>query len=281
MKRIVKMTMILVTVAAVALAMLGTALAQGSGVPTQEVHGVITAIVIPAATSTPPTVTIKPDKGADVTVKVVAKTMITKAGIGKATLGDLAVDDRATATYDKDTFEASKISVSQPLAKHHGYTGTIKSLTATSLVLTPKKGSDIPITLNVQTKYHVPGVKDASLGNFKAGDKVAVLAVDLKTGLTALHVNLIPSKPAHVQRVGTINACVPSNCASPLTSITVKDKKGDLSTFEVTSDTKIQFKQGATAVTPGDQYRATVVARRNPATDQYTATQILVFGPKS
>lgn len=62
-------------------------------------------------------------------------------------------------------------------------------------------------------------------------------------------------------------------------SITIRDKKDDLFTFVVTSDTKIEFKHGATEVTQG--YRATVVARRDPAIAQYTATEILVFGSKS
>ncbi|MFH1140618.1 MAG: DUF5666 domain-containing protein [Chloroflexota bacterium] len=279
MKRIVKTALILATVTAIAIATIGTALADGPGQARAEVKGVIAAIN-EATTSTPPTVNIQPKEGPAVTVKVVASTLITKAGLGKATLGDLAVDDRAEATYNKDTLEASKISVSHPVAKHRGYEGTIKSLTATSFVLTPKKGGDVTINVNAQTRYKVPGLKDASLGNFKKGDRVSVLAVELNSGLMALNVNLIPGKPVHVQRVGTIVTYTAAT-DTPITlgSITIKDKKEATSTFVVTTDTKIKFKQGATAVTPG--YRATVVARRDPATDQYTARDILVFGPKA
>ena len=61
-------------------------------------------------------------------------------------------------------------------------------------------------------------------------------------------------------------------------SITIRDKKDDLFTFVVTSDIKTNFKHGATEVTQG--YRATVVARRDPATAQFTAKEILVYGPK-
>ncbi len=243
----------------------------------------LSAIDNAPATSTPLTVTIQPAVGPPVTVKVVAKTVITKAGLGKVTFDDLAIDDRAMATYDPDSMEASKISVSHPVAKHHGYEGTIKSivspaLTSTSFVLTPKKGGDITINVNAQTKYKVPGLKDATLSNFKVGDRVSVLVVELNSGLMALKVHLIPGKPIHVQRVGTIEAYVVPTATSTPGSITIRDKKGDLSTFVVTSDTKIKFKHGATEVTQG--YRATVVARRDPATDQFTAKEILVFGPK-
>lgn len=203
-------------------------------------------------------------------------TIITKAGIGKATLDDLAINDRAVATYNKDTLVASKLSVSQPLAKHHSFVGTIKSKAADSFVVTTKKQGDVTIKVNSETKDKVPGVKNATLANFKGGDKVAVLAVEVTAGNIvenmALHVNLIPGKPTYIHRVGTIEAYQAG------TSITLKDKKGESSTFIITSDTKISFKKGATEVKVGD--RATVSARRDPATDQFTVKAILVFGSK-
>ena len=158
--------------------------------------------------------------GLAVTVKVVATTVITKAGLGKVTLDDLAIDDRATATYDPDSMEASEISVSHPVVKHHGYEGIIKSiaspgLTLTSFVLAPKKGGDITINVNAQTKYKVPWLEEASLSNFKTGDRVVVLAVDLKGGLTALYVHLILSKPIHVHRVGSIETYQAASPGNP------------------------------------------------------------------
>jgi hypothetical protein len=243
-----------------------------------EVKGVISAI---DKVASPPTVSITPTPkdGSPipaVTLKVDASTIITKAGIGKATLDDLAINDRAVATYNQDTMVASKLSVSRPLAKHHSFVGTIKSKAADSFVVTTKKG-DVTIKVNSDTKYKVPGVKDATFANFKVTDKVAVLAVEVTTGSVvdnlALHVNLIPGKPTHVHRVGTIEAYQAN------TSITLKDKKGESSTFIITSDTKISFKKGATEP-PKVGDRATVIARRDPATDQFTAKAILVFGPK-
>ncbi|MBI2854870.1 MAG: hypothetical protein HYX87_08140 [Chloroflexi bacterium] len=267
MKHIFRTVLILTLVAVTAIA--GTSVALAAG-PAQElqIKGTISDI---ANAATPPTVTITPKEGAAVTVKIDDKTKITKAGVGQATVADLAKGDRATAEYDKDTLVASRIQASKPISKHHAYTGTIKSTSATGLVITTKKG-EVTIDVNAQTRYKVPGLKDATLANFKTGNKVAVLAVESGTASLALHVILIPGKPTSVQRVGTIEAYEAGK------SITIKDKKGDTSTFVVNADTKISFKKGATEVKVGA--RATVTAKRDPATDQFTAKNMLVFGTK-
>ncbi|MBI4297778.1 MAG: hypothetical protein HY676_04535 [Chloroflexi bacterium] len=259
--------LMLALVAVFALVSVGAALAQ-TPAPNLEVKGAISAI---DKTVTPPTVTITPKEGSPVTLKIVASTIIIKAGLGKASLDDLAVNDRAVATYNQTSMEASRLAVSQPIAKHHTFVGTIKSKASASFVVTTKQG-DATVNVNAQTKYNVPGVKNATLANFKEGDKVAVLAVETSSGNLVLHVVLIPGKPTFIHRVGTVDAYVAG------TSITLKDKKGELSTFIVTADTKIVLKRGATAVSIGEQ--AIVVARRNPATDQFTAMSILVFGAK-
>lgn len=250
------------------LAFAGTGVALADA-PKTELKGVITAI---DKTATPlPTVTVKPAEGGSaVIVKVDSSTAITKSGIGKATINDLAINDRVEVSYSTDTMIASRITASPPLSKHHAYEGTIKSKGTDSFVLTNGKKPDVPITVNSQTKYHVPGVDNPTFADFSVGDKVAVLGVESSGGIVALHVNLIPSKPLHIQRVGMIDAYTAG------TSISLKDKKGDVSTFTITTDTKIVLKKGATAVTVGE--RATVVARRVPSSDTYTATAIVVFG---
>lgn len=284
MKRTIKTAFAVTAAGLFALTSLGTALAEGTPTPTPatvtpsptataiaELHiaGAVSAI---AAAATPPTVTIHPKEGADVTVKIVSTTVITKAGTGKAALADIAVGDRANASYSKDTLEASKLTLTLPLTKHRTYEGTIKSLAANSFVMTTKKHGDATILVNADTKYKVPGVKDATLASLHTGGRVAVLAVETKDGNVALHVNAIPAKPAHVQRVGIVDSYVAGK------SITLKDKKGDASTFAIDANTKIMLKRGATAVTAGE--RVTVIARRDPSTDQFTARQILVLGQK-
>ncbi len=239
------------------------------------VKGIIAAIDKAAA---PPTVTVHPQEGPDVKVNILSTTVITKAGLGKTTLDELAVNDRIVAAYEKVSLNATKLSVTAPLAKHHAFDGTLKSKTATSIVLTTKKQGDVTVNVNSETKYKVPGVKDATLDNIKVGDRITVLAVEAKAGNLALHINLIPGKPVRMNRVGVVDKCDPATCASPLTSITLKDKKGNTSTFVVNADTKIMLKRGATALAVGAQ--AAVVARRDPGTGQFTARQILVLGSK-
>ncbi len=275
-KRIRTVLLAVGLVAILALASVGGALAQG-GPPTStpgahpaelKVQGTITALNTTAAT---PTVTITPKEGLPVTLKVVASTKITKAGVGaKASLNNIAIGDRVSAAYSGDSLEASRLNVSAPVGKHHGYKGTIKSITPTGFTVTTKKDSDVAFTINEDTKYKVPGVKDATLANFKLGDQVAVGAVEVSGANAALHVNLIPAKPASVHRVGTVTSYVAGS------SIVVKDKKDATSTFVVNAETKIELKKGATGVTVGS--RVTVVAKRDPATDQFTAKAILVFG---
>jgi hypothetical protein len=271
MRHLLRVILPLAIVAALISVGVGTVMAQTPS-PQLEVKGIISAI---NETATPPTVSITPKEGSPVVLKVDSSTIITKAGIGKATLDDLAVNDRAVATYNKDTMIASKISVSQPLEKYHSFVGIIESKADSSFVVTTKKG-DVNITVNSETKYKVPGVENATLDYFNAGDKVAILAVEVTTGSVvenlALHVNLIPGKPIYIQRVGIIESYEAG------ANITLQDKKGEISTFIVTGDTKIIFKKGATEVKVGE--RATVIARRDPATDQFTATAIVVFGSK-
>lgn len=267
MKRLVRMFLVLSLVAITLVVGAGSVMAAGPSLT--EIKGTISAIDAAAA---PPTVTITPKEGAAVVLNVVETTVITKAGLGKTTLDKLAVGDRATATYDAETLAAGKISASKPLKDYSSFVGTIKSLAADSLVVTTKKNGDVTITVNADTRYKVPGLKEAGLGAFQVGDKVAVLSVAADGGNLALHIVLVPGKPVFAARVGTVEAYVAS------TSITVKGIKGDTSTFVVNSDTRVKMAKGVSAVEPGQ--RVIVSARRDPATDTYTATSIHVFAAK-
>lgn len=263
--------LILPVIASIMMLSAGVAMAQtptATATPTPESHvnGSITAL-----DQTAKTVTITPKDGSAVTVKVVAATKITKTGAKDATINDLAVNDRAEANYNSSTMEASRINAGYPLGKHHGYVGTIKSISASNLVLTTKKSDDVTLNISFETKYRVPGLKDATQADFKVGDRVDVLGAELKSGgVLALHIHKVPGKPMNVLRTGTIDSYTAGS------SITLKNKKGETSTFVINSDTKIRFMRGATEVKVGE--KATVAARRDPASDQYVAKQILVAG---
>ena len=272
MKHILRAGLSLAIVVVLIVVSVGTVTAQKSS-PNLVVKGVITAVNQAAST-----VSITPEGGSPVVLNVTSSTMITKAGMGKATLADLATDDRAVAVCDNDTMIAKKISASPPLKKHHSFVGNITGMSGDSFALTTKDG-DVTITVNNRTKYKVPGVENATLQNFSIGDRVAILAVEVTTASgvdnVALHVALIPGRPVFIHRVGIIESYQAG------VSITLRDKKGESSTFVVTNETKIVFKKGASNNTePKVGDRATVIARRDPAADQFTARAIIIFGAK-
>ncbi len=273
MKKIIRvglaLTMVLVMLAISTETALAATNTSGS-----EVKGSITAI---DKTATPNTVTITPEKGTAVVLKVDASTVITKTVVGNITINDLATNDKVTANYNKDTNIASKIAVIQPLGKRHSFEGTIKSMANPTLVVTTKKG-DETFNISSETEYKVPGVKNATLANFKVGDKVSVSTVDITTAGTTVQIaqrlTLIPAKPIKTSNKGTVTTYTAN------TSITIQDKKGASTTFIINSDTKISLKKGVTGVAIGDQ--VTVTAQRDPSESQFTAKTISDSGaPKT
>ena len=271
MNKILKIALALGLAVAMLIVGTGTTLAD-SNKSVGEVKGVITII---NTTVTSKTITITTKEGKDFTLKVDTSTVITKTGIGNISITDLAINDKVTANYDQTSNVASKITVIQPLGKRHSFEGTIKSISGSTLVVTTKKGDQ---TFNVSsvTKYFIPGVKNATLANFKVGNKVSVSTVEVTTNgiiaQIAQRINLIPAKPIKAIRTGTVIAYTPGS------SITIQDKKGLSSTFIINADTKILNKRGAAGINTGDQ--VTISASRNPADSQFTAKLIRDFGIK-
>lgn len=238
-----------------------------------EVRGVITAI---DKTTTPPAVTITPKEGSAVVVKVTATTIITKTGVGKITIDDLAVNDQVTAIYNKDTNIAGRINIVQPPEKRRAFEGTLKSIAAPVIVVTTNKG-DETFQVGSKTQYQVPGVKDATLDNFKVGDKVSVLTVEASTTAgaavqTAQRLTLIPAKPIKAIHAGTVTAYTAN------ASITIQDMKGDSVTFLIDNSTKINLRKGTSAIAVGDQ--VVITGERAPSENQFTAKIILDTGAK-
>ena len=271
MKKILTIGLSLALVLALMVIGTGSALAA-SNQSGNNVEGVITAI---DKTVTPPTVTVTPEEGSAVILKIDAATVITKTGVGTITINDLAINDKVTATYDPSTNIAGKITVLQPEGKRHSFEGAIKSINGNTLIVTTKKG-DETFDVNLDTQYKVPGVSNAALSNFSAGNKVNVSTTEVTTNGTTVQIaqrmNLIPAKPEKTIRTGTVTAYTAG------ASITIQDKKGNSSTFAITADTKISYKKGATAIATGD--RVTISASRNPSDSQFTAKSIRDFGVK-
>ena len=186
--------------------------------------------------------------------------------------------------------------------EHRGLVGSIKgtpavtvngSVISGSFVLT-LKGKDgevtspVTIKVNEATKFKVPGDKSVNLGNYTStfidGSRVAVLAKKVGSDYFALHVHLIPAKGlSHSHHVGTITAYDFEGAGS----ITLQPKKGGPVTYSwgATAVPTIKLKKGATPLAgvystyTGGQ-RATVILKRDPATDQFTARHIVVFATK-
>lgn len=192
MNRILAFVLIPALVAVFALAGFGVAYAQTTSPNDLQVKGTIAVINIAAVPS--PTVTIMPKQGSSVVVNVIGGTVITKEDVGTISLSGLAVGNSVVAVYDKTTMNAVKITVRVPEQEHVALVGSIKSVGTTSFVLTTNKQGDVTVNVNGDTKYQVPGMRNATLANFKVGDRVVVLTSQTNGSSLAIHVNLVPGK---------------------------------------------------------------------------------------
>jgi len=162
-----------------------------------KVQGEITAL-----DATAETVSIKPKAGDPVVLTVTGRTELEVWGKEPAGFADLQVGQWAKAEYNATTTtrEAYEIEVKgkgEPsLATRHGYFGTVKAKTASSLTLDTKQG-EVVLTLNADTQYWDPPKRDATLADVNVGDRVAVLAQDS----LAKRVLVIPAKPAEPVRL--------------------------------------------------------------------------------
>lgn len=160
-----------------------------------------------------------------------------------------------------------------PGANRHAYFGVVYSVAAGSLAtgsftLNTKQGETVTVLVTAQTRFHIPTLKNASLADLAAGDRVAVSGTPGADDLTAKNVAVAPGKPAVQHRVGIVTDYTADK------SITIEDVKGGKETFTLTADTVIRGPKGVTTVGVDD--RVTVVARRQPATDVFTAMAIVV-----
>jgi cytochrome c biogenesis protein CcdA len=151
--------------------------------------------------------------------------------------------------------------------KRHGIFGTIKSLATPDFVVTTRQG-DVTVTTNDATRYHIQTKRNGGLSDLAVGDRVAVNGTPTSGGLLAKQVAVAPGKPTIQHRVGIVTAYTAGS------SITIKDVQGGTETFTLTSDTVIRGPNGTTTVKVGD--RVTIVSRRDPDSNTFTATAIVV-----
>ena len=262
---------------ALVLLVVSTQTAQAAtNTPVSEVKGVIVDI---DKTATPPTITttitIKPQFGTALALKVDNTTLITNTVLGSISFNDLEINDQAIADYNADTNVASKITVIQPIGKRYSFKGTIKSKSGNNLVVTSNKVNET-FKANSVTQYQVPSVKNATLNNFSVGDEVNVSTAEIttagKTIQIAQRMTYIPAKSIKFVVDGNITAYKAN------TSITITDTKGASTIFIINSSTKIRLSKGITKISVSD--RAKVTAQFNASKNQFTATIIAVSGAK-
>ncbi len=150
--------------------------------------------------------------------------------------------------------------------KRHGIFGTVTAKGSNSLTVHTQKG-DVVVTVTSETKIHVPTKRNATLADIAVNDRVAVNGTPTASGLTAKQIVVVPGKPTIRHRVGQVTAFTPN------ASITLKDRQGGTETFVVNAQTIIRNPKG-TGVSVGDT--VTIVSRRDPGTDVFTASAIVV-----
>lgn len=185
-----------------------------------------------------------------------------------AALFVIAGSSIALADYPKPSETRSAPQSAPPTPKHnnrHGIFGTVTKIKSPTFTVQTKQG-DVIVTVTSSTKFHLPRKANASFTDLAVGDRVAVNGTPSVSGLTAKRVAIVPGKPTIRHRVGTVTAYTAD------VSITIQDVQGGTETFVVTKQTIIKPK--GTGVALGD--RVTIVSRRDPSTDAFTATGIVV-----
>ncbi len=151
--------------------------------------------------------------------------------------------------------------------QRHGIFGTITSTGVDTFTVSTKQGDVVVVTVSANTKIHIPTKRNATFADLSVGDHVAVSGTPTASGLAARQIAVAPGKPTIQHRVGKVTAYTAGN------SITLQDAQGGSESFTLTAQTMIRNPKG-TGVAVGD--RVTVVSRRDPSTDLFTASAIVV-----
>lgn len=153
-------------------------------------------------------------------------------------------------------------------ARRHGYFGTVQTASDDSFLLATKADDDLLVLVTDKTRFHIPGLKSATLADLEPGDRAAVSGTPSPSGFTAKNVAVAPGKPIIQHHVGIVSAYIEGS------SVTIKDKRAAEFTFTLTADTVVKGQGETGEIAVGS--RVTVVARRIPSEGSYTATAIVV-----
>lgn len=134
------------------------------------------AVVLPSVSGTvtavgASSVTVRLADGSSKTIQVAGSTVYEQAGktVSKSAVAT-GVRIVAEGTTDSaGTFTAATVQI-QPAT----ITGTVKSKTSTTIVVTTADGSTVTVDVNSSTTYRIRGQSSASLSNVAVGDRIAV-----------------------------------------------------------------------------------------------------------
>lgn len=168
---------------------------------------------------------------------------------------------------EKKTPPVEKEKDDDKVKGRHAVFGAVTIKRATDFVVTTKQGETAIVSVTKNTRFHIPTQKDAGFNDLNIGDSVAINGTPTKDGLEAKKVGIVPGKPSIQHRVGVVQEYKSGE------SITIKDVRGETGVFQMTEETEIRNPKGE-GVKVGD--RITVVSRRDPSTNKFTARAIVV-----
>jgi preprotein translocase subunit YajC len=197
--------------------------------------------------TTADTLTIKPAKGAAVTVKINDQTQLILDG-SPAKLADVPVGASARAVYDPTTKLAARVLVHSE-HPHAVVEGKVTDVGASSITIAPEEGSPVTLSTDSSTKVALDG-KPSQLSAIKVGDTARAL-YDSSTLVAAA---IEAESPQH--ELAEVEGKVTAVDAS---SITIAPEEGSPVTLGTDSSTKVVLDgepSTLSAIKVGDKARA-------------------------
>jgi len=103
------------------------------------------------------------------------------------------------------------------------------------------------VLVDGQTRYYLPGKRDATFADLMVGDRVSVNGQLTDGNFTARLVVIAPRRPLIRHAVGTVQAYEAGK------SITVKPARGNPLTFTINEKTRIVYPRGVTEIKRDDR----------------------------
>lgn len=131
--------------------------------------------------------------------------------------------------------------------KSHSIHGTVLSKAENSFIVQTKNGRQVTANVNGQTRFYLPGKRDATFADLQIGDRVMVNGWLEGSTFTARLVVIAPRRPIIRHALGTVTAYDAGK------SITVQPARGNPVTFTINERTRIVYPKGISEIKIGDR----------------------------